>query len=198
MAYGPPRSPLNPIDSSLPGESPTPPSATPVWIDACFAGRRPSPPRGLDEGVNLEWPTQPRKKTAPSARQYNGWIYGVTYLEVPEGHRLYALGDRAFNFGLRWIAQPGDVYGRGNRLVLPGWSGADRLARGPHLRAPRQAQGAKALSTPHEIHLNLSDRTWAHWLIGDAGARWLGVPLLNLLEAPLQGLSLKVLENDYS
>ena len=34
------QSSLNPTGSSLPGESRTPPSATPVWIDVCFADQR--------------------------------------------------------------------------------------------------------------------------------------------------------------
>ena len=75
----------------------------------------------------------------------------------------------------------------------PGWRRRTGLLSAP----PRGKPKVQMRPTPHEIHLNLSDRTWAHWLIGDAGARWLGVPLLNLLEAPLQGLSLKVLENDH-
>ena len=53
----------------------------------------------------------------------------------------------------------------------------------------------QVFSTPHEIHLNLSDRTWAHWLVGDASERWIGIPLLNLREKPLQDIRLKVLEN---
>ena len=161
-----------------------------------FRGPETFPSQGLDEGVNLEWLTQPEEENGSFARQYNGWIYGVTQLEVPEGHRLYALGDRVYNFGSGGIAQPGDVYGRGNRLVP--LAGAVRTGLlGVRTFGRRGKPKVQVFSTPHEIHLNLSDRTWAHWLIGDAGARWLGVPLLNLLEAPLQDLSLKVLENRY-
>ena len=89
------------------------------------------------------------------------------------------------------IAQPGDVYGRGNRLVP--LAGAVRT--GLPVRTGRR--GKPKVQVFQRPTRSISTCTWAHWLIGDAGARWLGVPLLNLLEAPLQGLSLKVLENDH-
>ncbi len=161
-----------------------------------FRGPDSFPSQGLDQGVNLEWLTQPEEEDGSFARQYNGWIYGVSQVDPPEGHNLYALGDRVFNFGSGGIAQPGDVYGRGNRLV-PLAGAAETGLVGIRSYGRRGRPKVQIFSTPHEIHLNLSDRTWAHWLHGDATARWLGVPLLNLGKKPLEDIRLKVLESEH-
>ena len=159
-----------------------------------FRGPESFPPQGMDQDVNLEWLTQPEEEDGSFARQYNGWIYGVTQLDVPDGHRLFALGDRVYTFGSGGIAQPGDVYGRGNRLVPLSGAVTTGLL-GMRAFGRRGKPKVQVFSTPHEIHLNLSDRTWAHWLVGDASERWIGIPLLNLRPEPLQDLRLKVLEN---
>ena len=161
-----------------------------------FRGPESFPSQGVDQGLNLEWLTLPEEEDGSFARQYNGWIYGVTQLEVPDGHRLFALGDRVYAFGSGGIAQPGDVYGRGNRLV-PLAGAVETGLLGMRAYGRRGKPKVQVFSTPHEVHLNLSDRTWAHWLVGDATERWIGIPLLNLTKKPLQDARLKVLENNH-
>lgn len=111
-------------------------------------------------------------------------VYAAARVILPEGRRILARAERAFELYANGVPQPADIYGsRRMRVPLRTRVGENLIVlQGLGGRGPIEVE---LFSTSDEIVLNLADLTAPDPVAGDASELHLGVPVLNLSGAPV-------------
>ncbi|MEN0063362.1 MAG: prolyl oligopeptidase family serine peptidase [Myxococcota bacterium] len=118
------------------------------------------------------------------------WAVGRTTFSA--GERLFGRASRALDLTVGRVAQPGYFYGDRNRLVpLPVREDESRVAvRG---FGGREFE-VEVWRTTAELWLNVEDVTPVDFVVGEADAQWIALPVLNLMPVALSGVTARVVD----
>ena len=122
-------------------------------------------------------------------------FYATADLGIPAGTRVIARADTVASLHLGTQRQPGDVYAFHNRrvpLVV-----ADDAAFVARCLGQRTTPQVELWTTPDELWMNVGDVTAPDLRVGDGDPQWLGVPVLELTDAPALDVTARVVDNDY-
>jgi len=125
------------------------------------------------------------------------YYYVVADLDEPlrAGDRVIARSMSTYGTWVGSVMQPGYFYGdRRHRIPLVVRQDDDVVV----VRSMGYRNSELELwSTPDELWMNLSDLTAPEIPVGDMSETWLGVPVLNLTESSLAGVTVRVVENEF-
>ncbi|MEC9072910.1 MAG: prolyl oligopeptidase family serine peptidase, partial [Myxococcota bacterium] len=173
-----------------------------------YVGNKPDPVIGPLLAGTFSWPEEgvdgdywwkdeaPNEDGVIPQPSYDLLLYAVARFEsdVPRG--LVVKTDAVYQVFLNGARQPGDPYAHNqHRVALRAQAGENLVVFRIIGRGKDPAVGL--WETEDELAFNHSDVTWPDLVAGDTTPRALGLPVLNLTDAPLLDVRARVVESDH-
>ncbi|TNE50307.1 MAG: hypothetical protein EP343_08680 [Deltaproteobacteria bacterium] len=146
--------------------------------------------------LTYQWEVRTAKENGEFGSIPNGrTTYAATFATMKEETRAIAQADRVTTVYINGKRFSGDVYGSGKyRIPILLKKGRNDIVISAGSRGTPKFN---LWLTPDEVYFNPSDRTMPTLMVGDQTEQCLGMPILNLLEAPIEDLKAEVLDSTH-
>ncbi len=152
-----------------------------------------------DEGVDADgtrWVQVQRGENGTLRPANAPFVWALNRQSFAAGERLVGRANRALDLMIGTAAQPGYFYGERNRLIpLPVREDGDRVAVRAFGGRPFEVE---VWRTTAELWLNTDDVTPVDFVVGEAQAQPIAIPVLNLTLAPLRNVVARVVDREGS
>ena len=122
--------------------------------------------------------------------------YAAAVVDLPESTYLFGRADNVRRLYSNYAPQPGDVY-HTRRMFVPLRSQPGENLVVARIQAARRTPEVALFTTTDEVYFNRSDLTAPTLREGDDTAQWLGIPVLNLTDIPIEHVTARVLGSEH-